>query len=82
MVGITRGTLQLHTICSTVQFNTIQTKLQLANQVLLQASAKIFFTKRFLVSLEWLKEARDVIKSSLESLWNMDMSHTQKRISE
>lgn len=64
--------LQLHTICSPVQFNTIQTKLQLTNQVLLQASEKIFLQRDFFFfSLEWLKEARDRIKSSYESLSNM-----------
>lgn len=44
----TSGALVLHTICSTVQFNKIQTKLQLANQVLLQAFEKIFLLTDFL----------------------------------
>jgi len=44
----THDMLQLNTICSAVQFNTIQTKLQLANQVLLQAFEKIFLLRDFL----------------------------------
>lgn len=73
--------LQLCTICSPVQFNTIQTKLHLANQVLLQASEKRFLLADFFFFLlEWLKEAKDRIKSSCESLGDTDipLTHTQK----
>lgn len=39
--------LELRTICSAAQFNTIQTKLKVANQVLLQAFEKILLPRDF-----------------------------------